>query len=185
MQRELAVGHDIRLSATRDGVVQLRPDDLTPLVLPTPEYAAALVRQYEKLKMPKTNAMVFAAALLSPNAWFVKAGEIGLIYLTDIIPEFSGHLNAVFWDQKLHRNRQEAVKTVLAAAFEKFKLQKISASAPVTNVPLKRFYRDIGFVLEGVLRRMWPSIPPSDLTVFGMLREELECQLIVKTTSLA
>jgi hypothetical protein len=141
---------------------------------------------YSALKMPKSHEMVFAAALMAGDSWFVEAGDVGLIYLTNVIPRFCAQLNVTFWDQKLHRNRQEVVKTVLAEAFEKFDLTKINASAPVTNVPLKSFYRKIGFIMEGTLRRMWTSNPPQDMHVLGMLREELEWQLVLRpTTSLA
>jgi RimJ/RimL family protein N-acetyltransferase len=178
--------HDIRLSTTRDGVTQLRPEDLRALRLEKPADLERLVGLYSSLKMPKSHEMVFAQALLAPDAFFVEAGEIGLIYLTSIIPGFCGQLNVTFWDSKLHRNRQEAVKTVLAEACEKFDLQKINASVPVSNIPLRSFYRKIGFVMEGCLRRMWTSTPPQDMHVLGLLREELEWQLPIRpTTSLA
>jgi RimJ/RimL family protein N-acetyltransferase len=141
-----------------------------------------LVTLYAGLKMPKSHERVFAQALLSTDAFFVEAGEIGLIYLTSIIPGFCGQLNVSFWDSKLHRNRQEAVKTVLFEACEKFELQKINASVPVSNIPLRSFYRKIGFVMEGCLRRMWSSSPPQDMHVLGLLREELEWQLPIRPT---
>jgi len=177
-QHERTIVKDIRLSSTRDGVTQLRPDDLKPLVLETPEHAMQLVEQYAKLKLPRTSVEAFAATLIAKNAWFVQTGEVGLVYLSGIIPGYYGYLDVVFWDQKLHRNRKEVVKMVMAEAFEKFELMKISVSVPVSNVPLKSFYRDIGFVMEGTLRRMWPSQPPTDLWVLGMLREELKCSLL-------
>jgi len=176
------VVHDIRLSTTRDGVTQLRPEDLRPLRLETPQDFDRLVRLYAALKMPKSHERVFANALLAQDAFFVEAGEVGLIYLTSIIPGFCGQLNVSFWDSKLHRNRQEAVKTVLAEACEKFELQKINASVPVSNIPLRSFYRKIGFVMEGCLRRMWSSTPPQDMHVLGLLREELEWQLPIRAT---
>jgi RimJ/RimL family protein N-acetyltransferase len=186
VHREFTVDQDIRLSTTRDGVTQLRPEDLRPLRLETPTDFERLVRLYAGLKMPKSHEMVFAQALLAPDAFFVEAGEVGLIYLTSIIPGFCGQLNVSFWDSKLHRNRQEAVKTILAEACEKFDLQKINASVPVSNIPLRSFYRKIGFVMEGCLRRMWTSTPPQDMHVLGLLREELEWQLPIRaTTSLA
>ena len=186
VQQNQSVLHDIRLSSTRDGVTQLRPEDLRPLRLEKPEDMHRLVALYSALKMPKSHEMVFANALLAPDAFFVEAGEVGLIYLTSIIPGFCGQLNVSFWDSKLHRNRQEAVKTVLAEACEKFELQKINASVPVSNIPLRSFYRKIGFVMEGCLRRMWTSTPPQDMHVLGLLREELEWQLPIRaTTSLA
>jgi RimJ/RimL family protein N-acetyltransferase len=182
VQRDRPVVHDIRLSSTRDGVTQLRPEDLRPLRLEKPEDLKRLVALYSALRMPKTHEMIFAQALLAPDAFFVEAGEVGLIYLTAIIPGFCGQLNVSFWDSKLHRNRQEAVKTVLAEACEKFDLQKINASVPVSNVPLRSFYRKIGFVMEGCLRRMWTSSPPQDMHVLGLLREELEWQLPIRPT---
>jgi RimJ/RimL family protein N-acetyltransferase len=182
VQPNRPVVHDIHLSATRDGVTQLRPEDLRPLRLQTPKDFERLVTLYAGLKMPKSHERVFANALLAPDAFFVEAGEIGLIYLTSIIPGFCGQLNVSFWDSKLHRNRQEAVKTVLAEACEKFDLQKINASVPVSNIPLRSFYRKIGFVMEGCLRRMWSSSPPQDMHVLGLLREELEWQLPIRPT---
>jgi RimJ/RimL family protein N-acetyltransferase len=182
VQPDQSVVHDIRLSTTRDGVTQLRPEDLRPLRLQTPKDFERLVTLYAGLKMPKSHERVFAQALLSTDAFFVEAGEIGLIYLTSIIPGFCGQLNVSFWDSKLHRNRQEAVKTVLFEACEKFELQKINASVPVSNIPLRSFYRKIGFVMEGCLRRMWSSSPPQDMHVLGLLREELEWQLPIRPT---
>lgn len=156
------------------------------MIIQTPEHAAEIIRKYEALSWPKVSANIFAQHLLQrSDSWFVEAGDVGLIYLTDVVPGFHGHLNVVFWDQKLHRNRAEVTKTVLAEAFEKFTLEKISCAAPVTNHPLRSFYTKIGFVREGCLRRMWPSNPPTDLSMFGMLREELSWQLVLRTTSLA
>jgi len=186
VQRERTGSYDLHLRSTRDGVVQVRPEDLRLLKLTSVEHAERIVRRYGELDWPKVSEAIFAQHLLQrTDSWFVEAGDIGLIYLTDVIPEFHANLNVVFWDQKLHRNRIEVTKTVLAEAFEKFALQKISAAAPVTNHPLRSFYAKAGFVLEGCLRRMWPSVPPVDLAVYGMLKEELPWQLVLRTTSLA
>jgi RimJ/RimL family protein N-acetyltransferase len=119
---------------------------------------------------------------VDPQAWFIQVGEVGLVYLTNVEPSVNAELNVLFWDGKLGKDRQEAIKAVIGTAFRVFEIERISASVVHTNAPLRNILNHkLGFVLEGVTRRGARSGEGKfvDLIRYGLLKEELlPCQLI-------
>ena len=150
----------------------LTPEDLHELKLVSLTQIGEIIAHYHLVDVPKEDPLLFIQHLTSRrDAWFVET-PIGLIYLTNIILDRDAEFNVIFWDQHLTHDRAAAVKSVLATAFERFGLPRISAYVPHTNAPLRRFLREVGFVLEGVTRHGWSVEPPVDTICFGMLREE-------------
>jgi RimJ/RimL family protein N-acetyltransferase len=132
-----------------------------------------IIGRYELLDIPKEESISFIQNLTrSRDAWFVEAGNVGLIYLTDIRPGLDANFFTVFWDKSLQTDRVAACKTVLTEAFSRFDLPRISARISQQNVPMKRFLRDLGFTLEGVTRLGWSVSPPIDKIHYGILFDE-------------
>jgi hypothetical protein len=141
------------------------------------------MKRYEALTIPKEHPLLFYANLTQRrDAWFVEAGDLGLIYLTSLVPRAGAMFGAVFWDQKLSKDRREGIRSVLATAFDTFDLQRVGAAASVTNVPLRRTLEKIGFVYEGTLRKaMLPGF--TDAIMYGLLREEFKWPAVRMTSS--
>jgi hypothetical protein len=145
-----------------------------------------IIQRYHGLNVPKDDAAHFVYSLTQcRDAWFIECGDVGLVYLTAIRPEYDGQLHVVFWDGHLTEDRREAVKSVLRTGFKLFDLQRVSSVAAASNQPMRQMLLKVGFALEGVVRRSW--LGPDglqDTFLFGILREELPPCLELSTTSL-
>lgn len=172
VQRSEHDGADIHTFPEQPSVLTV--EDLSLLRLEDVEVAREIVRQYTSLTIPRENVEFFKQHLFQRNdSWFVKVGEVGLVYLTNIVPTFTANLQVMFWDKRFGKNRRELVRNILATAFEEFALTRVGAFVPVTNRPLAEVeLRKIGFVQEGVLRGAWREKEDCDLVVFGLLRDE-------------
>lgn len=166
---------------------RLRLEDLRPLVIRSLEQLQNIIDRYNSLQVPKDDAPFFVEHLTQRrDAWFVEAGDVGLVYLTQVLPGFSATLHVVFWDGHLTQDRREAVKSVLRTGMKLFELQRVSAAAAETNLPVRQMLKKVGFALEGVIRRSW--LGPDgliDTFLFGILKEELPPCLELSTTSSA
>jgi RimJ/RimL family protein N-acetyltransferase len=132
-----------------------------------------IITKYHLLDVPKEESLVFIQQLTrSRDAWFVRVGDVGLIYLTDIRLDWDASFHIMFWDRSLQSDRVAAAKSVLVGAFDRFQLPRISATVAYQNVPMKRVLTDLGFVLEGVTRKGWSVDPPIDKIHYGILAEE-------------
>jgi hypothetical protein len=157
----------------------LKREDLRRWKVRSLEQVEEVLLRYKILDIPKPQAEVFMEQLVQArNSWFIEAGDVGFIYLTNVIPEYNADLNVVFWDKKLSANRREAVKSVLATAFDLFQLPRISAVCAASNDPMRNMLRKVGFTLEGTIRRGWPSEPREDAILHGMLKEELSWHVL-------
>lgn len=134
-----------------------------------------IIQAYERLDIPKQDRLMFLAHLTEDrNAWFLEVGDVGLLYFTHVIPGISAILNIVFWDQKLPKERADAVKLAVRRAFEEFNLARVGVQFKWTNRALKRFVKDVGFCYEGTLRRAWVDAEGHhDMLWYGMIKEEL------------
>jgi hypothetical protein len=153
----------------------VKPEDLHLLRFTSLDQIQRIMERYDALQIPKDHRIVFLDHLTGRrDAWFVELGDVGLIYLTFVVPRVNAVLNVLFWDGKLTRDRREAVKSVLVTAFDMFELPRITAACPVTNQPLRQMLNKIGFVLEGVARKGYiePDGKYTDLVMFGVLDEE-------------
>jgi len=165
---------------------QLKLEDLRPLVIRSLAQLQGIIERYNGLKVPKDDAPAFVEHLTQRrDAWFIEAGDIGLIYLTQVMPGFSAVLHVVFWDGHLTQDRREAVKSVVRTAFKMFELTRCTAVAAESNLPIRQMLRKVGFVLEGVIRKSWLGPDsPIDTFLFGILKEELPpCLELLMTSS--
>lgn len=154
-------------------------ESLRLLSLKNLDQVQRILSEYERIDVPRDHIELFRAALLyRADSWFVETldedgDSIGLIYLTDIVPEFSAKFNMIFWDKKLSVTRRHLAQKVIATAFEEFNLVRLSAMAPASNRPLHEAnLPKIGFKQEGLLRKAWRGKVDEDLYLFGLLRDE-------------
>jgi len=154
-------------------IVRVQPDDLHELRIESLTQIGELISRYEAVDAPKEDPMIFLQHLTARrDAWFVEVADVGLIYLTNIILDRDADFNFIFWDGHLTLDRVAAIKSVITTAFERFGLPRLSAAVPYTNPPSRRVLTDVGFVLEGTIRRGWTVTPPVDAIIYGMLLEE-------------
>ena len=166
MQRSVDGGEDIH-SPTPDLELRL-------LKVSTPEDVIKLLELYESMPFAKPSKDLFRADLLSPNSWFVEVGDVGLVYLTYVVPRFIATFNVLFWDRKISKDRKEIIRDILAQAFDRFDLVRIAAFVPSTNEPLVSALRKIGFTIEGRLRKAFMQEAEfSDVVVLGLLKDEV------------
>lgn len=165
---------------------KLRFEDLHPLVIRSIDQVEELYRKYKALAVPKDDEPLFMQHLTQRrDAWFIEAGDLGLIYLTDIILHVDARLHVVFWDGHLTQDRREAVKTTIRTGMNLFDLRRISAATAESNQPMRQMLRKVGFTIEGVLRQSWQNKDGSvqNAYFFGILREELPPCLELSMTS--
>lgn len=165
--------------------VTVKIADVRLLEIGSLDQVAAILKRYNSLTIPREHFEVFKWRLTTDTAsWFVQVGDVGLVYLTEMVPGLAANLHVLFWDGSLGKDRVECIKTVIATAFDEFKLERVSAYVPVTNVPLRRVLSKIGFVLEGCTRRGQKLDGKFiDLIQFGMLREEQPPCIALTTSS--
>jgi len=167
--------------------VVVKPEDLHLLRFHSLDQIRGILERYDALDIPKVHRNVFMEHLTSRrDAWFIEVADVGLIYLTFVVPRINANLNVLFWDGKLTRDRREAVKSVLVTAFDLYELPRISAACPVTNMPLRQMLNKIGFVLEGVARKGYvePDGTYVDLVMFGVLDEEAKTWPALRVTTI-
>lgn len=148
-------------------------DQVRLLKLADPEKVKWILERYESMNVPKMHPLVFYNALMHRrDSYFLEVGEIGLVWLTGVLPNNGALLDFMFWDGRLGADRVEVVKSSVLTVFNLFKLERLSARIPKKSAPVQRVLREVGFKLEGTIRRGWAGDPPDDLLLFGMLKEE-------------
>jgi RimJ/RimL family protein N-acetyltransferase len=155
--------------------VPLTVDDLSLLRLDDLEKVDEILQLYNETAVPRENITLFQQHLVQRlDSWFVAVADVGLIYLTNVIPTFSANLQVIFWDRKFGAVRRQLVQRVLGTAFQQFALTRVQALVPVTNKALATTeMRKIGFVQEGQLRKAWREEGEDhDMVVFSILRSE-------------
>jgi hypothetical protein len=164
----------------------LKPEDLHLLRIVSLDQVRDILDKYQALNIPKEHHLIFAEQLTGRrDAWFIEAGDKGLIYLTSVVPRLGATLNLLFWDGKLTKDRREAVRSVVAEAMELFALPRIGALCPYTNLPLRQVLKKIGFVLEGVARKgyLTPDGSYIDMFLYGVTSEEVSQWPVARLTA--
>ena len=176
-------GNAVRSGAQSTHYV-VQPEDVRVLANLSLEKIQRIVMNYNRLSVPKEPTLVFLQHLTArQDAWFVEIGEVGLVYLTNMILERDADLNVLFWDGKLRKDRKAAVRQVIAGAFKEFDLPRISAILPSTNPALQRLLGDVGLTVEGTIRKGWQVNPVVDAVYLGILKEEATWPVIPLNTS--
>lgn len=141
-------------------------------MLETEAQLKELLRRYDRLRCIKDPKEVFAQRLLGdPASWFVELGDVGLVSLGAIVPGGSAIFQFHYWDERLSRNREEAVKSALAAGFKLFNLNRVTAFVDHRNRPVYDFLKRIGFKVEGKMREAAPH--RGNVFIFGILKREI------------
>lgn len=152
---------------------RLEPGDLHELKIDSLSKIGVLLASYNALNVPKEESLHFMEHLTQRrDAWFIEAGEVGLLYLTDVRPGWNANFHVIFWDGSLGPDRVAAAKTFVTDAILRFKLVRLTATVAQSNGYLKQFLQRVGFILEGVTRKGWSVDPPMDAIHYGMLEEE-------------
>jgi len=173
VQRSESDGEDLRSDPEPGSIHVASPEDIRPLKFGSLIQIGEILAKYEAMPVEKESNLVFLQHLTTRrDSWFVEVGELGIVYLTNVVIGRDADLNVMFWDRRLSMDRKAAVKAIVTTAFEKFQLPRITAYVPSTSAPMPRFLRDIGFQQEGVVRRGWSNDPPIDSVLFGMLFDE-------------
>jgi hypothetical protein len=134
-----------------------------------------LALRYGSINVPREHLALFERYLLAGDTWFVEVGDVGLFYLTNVVPTYAATFNTIFWDRKFGRARRILAQDVIATAFAEFELERMAAFVPETSVLAQVEYPKIGFKREGVMRKAWKEARGAcDLFAFGMLRDEVD-----------
>lgn len=157
----------------RPGATEAAPVIIRELKIESVEDIKRLLALYESVDVPKDPGNVFLEHLVNRrDSWFVEVGDIGLVYFTGIIPEFTSTMHVIFWDQKLGRGRVPYVKNIVRSAFELFALRKINVVTIAK--PMQEFLKDVGFQWEGKIRRgTIVNGEMKDVRLFGIIPEEI------------
>lgn len=155
--------------SVEEDIHRLRLDDI--------DQVATLIQLYSDIDVPREPVELFKQHLLKRNdSWFVEVGEVGLIYLTNIVPTFAANFNVIFWDRRFGKARRSLCQQVIATGMNEFELTRVAAFVPETNVPLAQTeLRKIGFQLEGKFVKAWrDEMGDCNLLAFGLLKEEVK-----------
>jgi hypothetical protein len=178
---------EMQCSLSDDPPVRGRPeqprvvtvDDLSLLTLTDTEGVKELIDRYLSCEVSKEHVELFKQHLLQRlDSWFVAVNDVGLIYLTGIVPEFVANFQCIFWDRRFGANRRDMVQRVLATAFAEFELTRVSAFVPEVNHRLAEIeLPKVGFKAEGKLRKAWrEGAVDCDMHILGLLKEEVKWQ---------
>lgn len=108
-----------------------------------------------------------------PTGLFWEVDDVGLLYLTDIRPEYEASAHFTFWDRR-YRGREELLKQMIRYNFEMLNLHRLVVEVPMYAPSLLAFVEKLGFVKEGRHRKtMWYKGQWYDSAYYSLLREEV------------
>lgn len=120
----------------------------------------------------------FVNVVMSPNTVILGVGDVGVVYVTDLIPGDSGLCHYLFWDRDL-RNKSKLVLACMKWGFDTFDLARVTVILPRhASAALHHVYK-MGLRIEGVMREsMLIGGKRADCFVFGVLRRELTDEVL-------
>lgn len=161
-------------------VHDLHPDTapthtLSELTLDSYEDVVKLMTRYMETDVPRDPGDVFMMHLTQRrDAYFLQVGDIGLIYFTQILPEFQGQINIIFWDKKLSKDRASYVKEACQLVMDQFELIRIAAAVPLPCKPVGKLLLRAGFQQEGYLRKALVYDGTFvDVELFSLMKEDI------------
>ena len=114
-----------------------------------------------------------AAGNPMPTGLVWDVDDVGIFFLTEMMPLNSGLAHFVFWDKRF-RGREELCRKMLKMAFDELQFHRIRVEVPLyANFTIQAVER-IGFTLEGRQRQAikykgdW-----FDVNMYSMLAEEM------------
>lgn len=114
--------------------------------------------------------------MLKGLVWEVD--DVGIIYLTNLIPEFEAEVHASFWDRRF-RGRERLFLECIRYFMEAFDLHRIYMEIPLYAQPAMGAIERVGFKKEGRKRQAIPYKGKwFDVNLYSLLRDEVEqlCQ---------
>ena len=149
------------------------------LLVLTPERVEKLWEQVQQFPIifddfGKGDYKSFVAKLTDRRNAFVDIGPgLGLACLMGIRPRLDATVHVVMFDRKL-RGRESTFKEILAYAFERLALRRITAVVSSDATLAAALAQRLGFHREGTMRQaMLREGHYVDVEIYGLLREEL------------
>lgn len=110
---------------------------------------------------------------VSANGLVFEVDDVGILYLTDIIPGFSGIAHFAFWDRRL-RGREELIQKMISFAFEQYGFHRIETRVAMYAIPMLAAVERIGFKKEGRAREaVLKNGDWYDVNLYSILRREV------------
>lgn len=110
---------------------------------------------------------------VSANGLLYEVDDVGILYLTHIIPNYSALAHFAFWDRRL-RGREELIQKMIRFAFEFFGFQRIETRVAMFAVPMMAAVERIGFKKEGRAREaILKDGEWFDANLYSILRKEV------------
>ena len=82
-----------------------------------------------------------------------EVDDVGILYLTDIRPGYDAYAHFSFWDRRF-RGREDLVRQMIRYVIKKFGFHRITVDVPKYAAPTMGFVERIGFIKEGVRRKV-------------------------------
>jgi hypothetical protein len=110
---------------------------------------------------------------VSANGLLWEVDDVGILYLTQIIPGLSAVAHFSFWDRRL-RGRENLIREMLKLGFLKYGFQRIETRVALYATPMLGGVERIGFVKEGRARKaVQRNGEWYDVNLYAVLREEV------------
>lgn len=110
---------------------------------------------------------------VTANGLVWEVDDVGILYLTDIIPNFSALAHFTFWDRRM-RGREELMREMMKYCFKRYNFHRIETRVALFAVPVLGAVERVGFVKEGrareAVRRKGEWF---DVNLYAVLREEV------------
>lgn len=145
-----------------------------------------LVHYWEKLSQFPTlfnrglfNFDAFVQTFLSIGEHGIRANgliwevdDVGIIWITDIYPEYQATGHFTFWDRQF-RGREKIFRELVKRIFEEFQFRRLVIEVPLHSQRVCAFVEKIGFVKEGRLRQaVYYKDQWFDVNLYSILAEE-------------
>ena len=110
---------------------------------------------------------------VTANGLLWEVDDVGILYLTHIVPGLSATAHFSFWDRRL-RGREKLIYEMIKLAFEHYGFQRIETRVALYANPVLGAVERIGFVKEGRARKAvkrngeW-----YDVNLYAMIKEEV------------
>lgn len=114
-----------------------------------------------------------AAGNIVPNGLIWEVDDVGLLYMTEISPEYQAKVHFTFWDRRL-RGREPIIQEMIKWSFKTFGFRRLVAEIPLYATPAILMAEKVGFKKEGRMRSAayyrgkW-----FDMNLYSILREEV------------
>ncbi len=107
------------------------------------------------------------------NGLLWEVDDVGILYLTNIIPAFSALAHFTFWDRRM-KGREPLIREMIKYCFNRYNFHRIETHVALYATPVLAAVERIGFVKEGRARKAvrkkgeW-----FDVNLYAILREEV------------